>query len=38
VLARLSVIGAGVVWRGTTAPAGIYASPPPPEAPVRLSA
>lgn len=37
VLARLSVIGAGVVWRGATAPAGVYASPTPPD-PVRLSA
>jgi putative colanic acid biosynthesis acetyltransferase WcaF len=36
VLARLSVIGAGVVWRGTTAAAAVYATPPDP--PVRRSA
>jgi putative colanic acid biosynthesis acetyltransferase WcaF len=38
VLARLSVIGAGVVWRGTTAAAGVYATPTRPDPPVRLSA
>ena len=28
VLARMSVVAAGVVWQGTTAPAGVYARPP----------
>jgi putative colanic acid biosynthesis acetyltransferase WcaF len=37
-LARMSVVGAGVVWRGTTAPAGVYTSPPPSAAPLRRSA
>jgi putative colanic acid biosynthesis acetyltransferase WcaF len=30
VLARMSVVGAGIVWRGTTTPAGVYTSPPGP--------
>jgi putative colanic acid biosynthesis acetyltransferase WcaF len=38
VLARLSVVGAGVVWRGATAPAAVYAALPSPDSPVRLSA
>jgi putative colanic acid biosynthesis acetyltransferase WcaF len=38
VLARMSVVGAGMVWRGTTAPAAVYTSPRPPALPVRLSA
>ena len=38
VLARLSVVGAGVVWRGTTAPAGVYTTPRPGESPARLAA
>ena len=29
VLARMSVVGAGVVWRGATAPAAVYTSPLP---------
>ena len=37
-LARMSVVGAGVVWRGPAAPAGIYTSPRPSAAPLRLSA
>jgi putative colanic acid biosynthesis acetyltransferase WcaF len=37
VLARMSVVGAGVVWRGATAPARVYTSPRCAE-PVRLSA
>jgi putative colanic acid biosynthesis acetyltransferase WcaF len=38
-LARLSVVGAGVVWRGATAPAGVYTSPRhAPDAPARRSA
>jgi len=36
-LARMSVVGAGVVWRGPAAPAAVYTSPP--QAPrARLSA
>src|SRR5690606_35597907 len=38
VLARLSVIGAGVVWRGRTVPAGVYADGALPGAPLRRSA
>ena len=38
VLARMSVVGAGVVWRGRAAPAGVYTSAPCADAPVRLSA
>jgi putative colanic acid biosynthesis acetyltransferase WcaF len=38
VLARLSVVGAGVVWRGTTATAGVYTNARQAEPPVRLSA
>ena len=38
VLARMSVVGAGVVWRGRAAPAGVYTSPLRPDSPVRLSA
>jgi putative colanic acid biosynthesis acetyltransferase WcaF len=38
VLARMSVIGAGVVWRGTTVPAAIHTSPPRSEPPMRRSA
>jgi putative colanic acid biosynthesis acetyltransferase WcaF len=39
VLARMSVVGAGVVWRGATAPAGVYTSPRhAPDAPARRSA
>ena len=38
VLARLSVVGAGVVWRGTTAPAGVYTGPRPEVSPLRQSA
>jgi putative colanic acid biosynthesis acetyltransferase WcaF len=37
VLARMSVVGAGLVWRGATAPARVYTSPRCAE-PVRLSA
>jgi len=38
-LARMSVIGAGVVWRGPAAPAGVYTSAPPAQSsPVRRSA
>ena len=37
-LGRMSVVGAGVVWRGTTAAAGVYTSPLRPDSPVRLSA
>jgi putative colanic acid biosynthesis acetyltransferase WcaF len=38
VLARMSVVGAGVVWRGASAPAGVYTSALRPDSPVRLSA
>jgi putative colanic acid biosynthesis acetyltransferase WcaF len=38
VLAPMSVVGAGVVWRGTTATAGVYTSARPVEAPARLAA
>ncbi|HSA79562.1 MAG TPA: hypothetical protein VLE23_01985 [Geminicoccaceae bacterium] len=38
VLARMSVVAVGVVWCGTTAPAGVHTSPPRPEPGVRLSA
>jgi putative colanic acid biosynthesis acetyltransferase WcaF len=38
VLARLSVVGAGVVWRGTTATAGVYTAPRYVEPPARLAA
>jgi putative colanic acid biosynthesis acetyltransferase WcaF len=38
VLARMSVVGAGVVWRGSTAPAGVYTSPFGSEPAVKLSA
>ena len=38
VLARMSVVGAGVVWRGTSAPACAYADPPRPAPLVRRSA
>lgn len=38
VLARLSVIGAGVVWRGRTVPAGVYTDGALPGAPLRRSA
>ena len=38
VLARMSVVGAGVVWRGTTAPAGVYTHGLRPDAPMRRSA
>ncbi|MCC2665361.1 MAG: hypothetical protein K0S35_3283 [Geminicoccaceae bacterium] len=34
----MSVVGAGVVWRGTAAAAGIYTSPRPSAAPLRRSA
>jgi putative colanic acid biosynthesis acetyltransferase WcaF len=37
-LARMSVVGAGVVWRGTTAPAGVYTSPLGPDSLERRSA
>ena len=37
-LARMSVVGAGVVWSGTSAAAGVYTSPLRPDAPARLSA
>jgi putative colanic acid biosynthesis acetyltransferase WcaF len=37
-LARMSVVGAGVVWRGTSAPAAVYAGPRPTESRMRLSA
>jgi hypothetical protein len=37
-LARLSVVGAGVVWRGATAAAGVYTSPLRAEPAVRRSA
>ena len=38
VLARLSVVGAGVVWSGTTATAGVYTSPLRPETLLSRSA
>jgi putative colanic acid biosynthesis acetyltransferase WcaF len=38
VLAPLSVVGAGVVWRGRTAAAAVYTSAPLADSPVRLSA
>ena len=37
-LARMSVVGAGVVWSGTSAPAAVYTSALRPDAPARLSA
>jgi putative colanic acid biosynthesis acetyltransferase WcaF len=37
VLARMSVVGAGVVWRGTTVPAGVYATPRPQVSPIARS-
>ena len=37
-LARMSVVGAGVVWRGASAPAAVYTSPPRAEPAMRLSA
>ena len=37
-LARMSVVGAGVVWRGASAPATVYTSPPRAEPAVRMSA
>ena len=37
-LRRMSVVGVGVVWSGTTAPAGVYTSPTRPDPPVRRSA
>jgi putative colanic acid biosynthesis acetyltransferase WcaF len=38
VLARMSVVGAGVVWRGATVPARVYTSPRQPDSPLRRSA
>ena len=38
VLARLSVVGAGLLWRGTSAAATVYTHPAPPAAPARRSA
>jgi putative colanic acid biosynthesis acetyltransferase WcaF len=38
VLARLSVIGAGVVWRGASTPAAVYTSAAQRDAPARRSA
>ena len=38
VLTRMSVVAAGVVWRGTTAAAAVYTSPPPAPSRARLSA
>jgi putative colanic acid biosynthesis acetyltransferase WcaF len=38
VLARMSVVSAGVVWRGRAAPACVYTSPRPAEPAVKLSA
>ena len=38
VLARMSVVGAGVVWRGTTLPAVVYTHGLRPDAPMRRSA
>jgi putative colanic acid biosynthesis acetyltransferase WcaF len=38
VLTRMSVVAAGVVWRGTTAAAAVYTSPPPARSRLRLSA
>jgi putative colanic acid biosynthesis acetyltransferase WcaF len=37
-LARLSVVGAGLVWRGTSTAAGVYTSPPAAHAPQWRSA
>jgi putative colanic acid biosynthesis acetyltransferase WcaF len=38
VLARMSIVGAGVVWRGASAPADVYTAPLRPGPPARRSA